>query len=144
MSNLHAASKSFFTRNHLLAESAYHTGLLNQASTCNCMCLSDALMLVDLLSTESWMQLQASVNQVGPHDLVLRAQQLFHRTEQQGRVTCRWELLGLLMVRGLSVFQVFTLPPLLIVLLLCMPPPPGFFVSFLNSCMCAILGTDND
>jgi hypothetical protein len=48
------------------------------------------------------------------------------------------------MVRGLSVFQVFTLPPLLAVLLLCMPPLPGFFISFLDSCMCAILGTDND
>ncbi len=41
------------------------------------MCLSDAVLPVDLLNTESWMQLQANVNQVGPHDLVLRAQQLF-------------------------------------------------------------------
>ena len=46
------------------------------------MCSSDALLLVDLLSTESWMQLQASVNHVGPHDLVLRAQQLSNHTEQ--------------------------------------------------------------
>jgi hypothetical protein len=48
------------------------------------MRLSNALLLVSLLSNnKGWMQLQVSVNQVGPHDLVLRAQQLFYRTEQQ-------------------------------------------------------------